>query len=95
MSGENSTSQAPREPPQQTNLFDVTLTVFTREFKGQTSGPKVGDWTLLCDSSEAFASQLFLKVKPLLKCEAILTDDKFEWSQLDIVEEDLERFASL
>lgn len=73
-------------------LFEIKLNVYSREFKGQTSGPKVHEITLNVDNIKDFGEQIWLQVQPLIKREILTQDDgSFVYSDVDPVESDLSR----
>lgn len=72
-------------------MFDTTFLLFTREFRGQRVGAQVDKVRIATDSAEDLLTQLFHKIRPYIKREIRFEDDKFSWSDAEIVESDMER----
>lgn len=61
-------------------LYENKFSAFTRDFRGNSAGPKIGDWTMRCDTLEQFKEIVWNKVKPYIKREILLqaTDQNTE-----------------
>lgn len=80
--------------PSSRSLFETKLTLYTREFKGQSSGPHVDTFTIQSNSIDEFKEKLLEKVKPLIKCEVILVEEEYQWApEADIDAKNLGKFV--
>lgn len=73
------------------SLFSINLVAFCREFKGQSSGPRVDEWHIDCDTVAEFRNKLFVLVKPHLRAEVVFDGDSCAFKEDEIVESDLNR----
>lgn len=74
-----------------TPLYTTSILVFTRDFKGQSSGAQVAKWTIFSDSLDEFIELLWLKVKPFIRAEIVMVDEKLEWGSLELKSSDLNK----
>lgn len=72
-------------------IFTTNVAIFTREFKGQSSGPQIEKTVIRSNDKSQFCDSLWEKIKPLIKAEIVVAGDKFEWSTNELSKESLDK----
>uniref|UniRef100_A0A336M8J7 CSON013724 protein n=1 Tax=Culicoides sonorensis TaxID=179676 RepID=A0A336M8J7_CULSO len=55
--------------------FNLEFQVFLRQFKGQTSGPTIGNWSISCNSVEDFHDKVWERAKQHIKREIYFDEE--------------------
>lgn len=76
-------------------LYTTNVVVYSREFKGQSSGPQIATHTISSESKAHFCELLWTKVKPVIKAEILVSNDQFEWSTTELMPVDLKRYIKM